>query len=85
MLRRGTELYLRERLVELREDLATGSGPVIATLANVQRVPVAALGRVLRAHRAELAPLLNAPGPDWAGEFLLKVEQLLGERNRAPS
>lgn len=77
ILRRGTELYLRERVVQLRQDLAFGEGPTITALASLHGVSVAALGRSLRAHRAELAALVG-DGADvgWADRFLRRVEEL---------
>lgn len=77
LLRRGRELYLRQRVVQLRQDLAVGAGPVITMLAAAQRVSAVALGKTLRAHRAELAALLGDGADDaWAGRFLERVEQL---------
>jgi hypothetical protein len=75
--RRGSELYLRERAVELREELALGQGPVINGLANVEGVPAKKLGRALREHRAELARLMGE-GPDWPARFLTRVDALCG-------
>ena len=75
--RRGSELYLRSRAVQLRQDLALGEGPVIAALAAVQDVPALVLGRTLRAHRAELVALMgDGADPAWATRFLDKVEAL---------
>jgi hypothetical protein len=73
--RRGKELYLRERAVQLRQDLALGEGPVISTLASMQGVSPVALGRVLRAHRAELVELIgDGSDPAWASRALTKLE-----------
>lgn len=79
--RKGTELYLTSRLVQLREDLALGEGPVISTLAAIERVPASTLGRQLRARRAELMKLVG-DGTDerWAGKFLTEVEALSAPR-----
>lgn len=75
--RRGTELYLTGRSVQLREDLALGQGPVISTLAAIEGVPAAQLGRQLRAHRAELIKVIG-DGTDerWAANFLTEVEAI---------
>lgn len=75
--RQGSELYLRERAVELREELALGQGPVINGLANVEGVSAKKLGRALREHRAELALLIGA-GPEWSAKFLTRVDALCG-------
>jgi hypothetical protein len=49
-------------------------------LASVHRVSPVALGRALRAHRAELAGLIG-DGADaaWADRFLRRVEELQRE------
>ncbi len=78
--RRGSELYLRDRAVQLREDLALGEGPVISTLAVVHGVRAATLGRVLRAHRAELIELMgDGSDPGWTGRVLSRVEALCAQ------
>lgn len=75
--RRGTELYLKGRSVQLREDLALGQGPVISTLAAIEGVPAAQLGRQLRAHRAELIKVIGEGRDErWAGKFLTEVEAI---------
>lgn len=81
--RRGTELYLAGRVVQLREDLALGEGPVISTLAAIEGVPPATLGRQLRARRAALVKLVG-DGSDvgWPGRFLTEVEALSTPRVR---
>ena len=81
--RRGTELYLTSRVVQLREDLALGEGPVISTLASIEGVPASTLGRQLRARRAELIKLVG-DGTDerWAAKFLSEVEALSTPRVR---
>jgi hypothetical protein len=80
MLRRGRELFLRERVVQLRQDLAFGAGPVITMLASVHQVSPVALGRTLRAHRAELAGLIgDGADASWADRFLRRVEELRRE------
>lgn len=77
MWRRGSELYLRDRAVQLRQDLALGEGPVISTLAAVRGVPAAALGKAMRAHRAELISLMGDGSDErWMSRVLLKVEAL---------
>lgn len=73
--RRGSELYVRERAVQLRQDLALGEGPVISTLASMQGVSAATLGRAMRARRAELAAVMgDGSDPTWPRRFLLEVE-----------
>lgn len=75
--RRGTELYLTSRVVQLREDLALGEGPVISTLAAIEGVSATKLGRQLRARRAELIKLVGDGSDErWAGRFLSEVEAL---------
>jgi len=77
MRRQGSELLVRDRVVELREELALGRGPVISYLARIEGVPPEKLGRALREHRAELLGLIGAAdGSAWAGQFLNRVEQL---------
>jgi hypothetical protein len=77
--RQGSELYVRERVVELREELALGQGPVINGLANVEGVSAKKLGRALREHRAELVALIgDGSGDAWASKFVTRVEQLCG-------
>lgn len=79
----GTELFLTSRAVQLREDLALGEGPVISTLAAIQRVPASTLGRQLRARRAELIKLVGDGSDElWASRFLLEVEALSTPRVR---
>lgn len=75
--RRGSELFLRDRTVQLRQDLALGEGPVIATLADLHGVPARVLGRAMRARRAELVAIVG-DGKDvtWPRRFLLEVEAL---------
>lgn len=75
LFRRGSEVYLRDRAAQLRQDLALGEGPVISTLASVRGVSAAGLGRLLRQHRAELIALMGSDD-GWAGRFLLKLDQL---------
>lgn len=81
--RRGTELYLQSRVVQLRQDLALGEGPVISTLAAIEGVPATELGRELRARRAMLMALVGG-GTDerWASRFLLEVKALSTPRVR---
>lgn len=84
LLRRGFELYLRDRGVELREELALGQGPVISSLAAMRRVDARVFGRVMRSHRAELVELIGeGSGPDWAGNFLRRVEAFEEECRRS--
>ena len=75
--RRGSELFLRDRTVQLRQDLALGEGPVIATLAEMNGVSARLLGRAMRARRAELVTLMG-DGRDvtWTRRFLVEVEAL---------
>lgn len=76
-LRRGTELFLRQRLVALREELTFGEGPVITALASFHHVSPVELGRTLRSHRAELTGLMGDGTDDaWADRFLRRVEEL---------
>ena len=81
--RRGSELYLRDRAVQLRQDLALGEGPIIATLAAVREVPAATLGRAMRAHRATLVKVMG-DGTDatWPSRFLLELEALCANSTR---
>ena len=73
--RRGRELYLRERVVQLKQDLALGEGPVISTLASLQGVPSSALGKVLRAHRAEVMELIgDGVDPTWPSRILIRID-----------
>jgi hypothetical protein len=82
--RRGTEVYLRERSAQLRQDLALGEGPVISNLALQHQVTPRKLGLIMRAHRAELSGLVG-DGADtaWPGRFLEKVDQLLAPKSAA--
>lgn len=76
-LRRGTELFLRQRVVQLRQELTFGEGPVITALASFHHVSPTELGRTLRSHRAELTTLMGDGSDDaWAGRFLRRVEEL---------
>lgn len=73
--RKGSELYVRERAVQLRQDLALGEGPVISTLASLQGVSPAKLGRAMRARRAELVAVMgDGSDPTWPARFLVEVE-----------
>jgi hypothetical protein len=74
--RRGAEVYLRERAVQLRQDLALGEGPVISMLALDHRVPAPQLGRTLRTHRAELAALMDDTDATWPARFLERLDAL---------
>lgn len=77
LLRRGSELYLRERTVQLRQDLALGEGPVISTLATMQGVCAAKLGRAMRARRGALMKVLgDGTDPRWTSRFLDELEAL---------
>lgn len=79
--RRGTELYLRERAAQLREDVALGGGPVLASLALEHKVTVRKLGLILRANRAELRHLVgDRADTTWPARFLDRVEQLLSPK-----
>lgn len=77
-------LWLRDRVVEVREELALGRGPVIGTLANAAAVPAPTLGRALRANRAELLKLIG-DGSDvtWSARFLHRVEELAAAPQRS--
>jgi Cys-rich repeat protein len=75
LLQRATELYVRENAAQLRQDLALGEGPVIATLARWRRVSAKELGKLMRAHRESLTPMLgDRSDTKWAARFL---EQLV--------
>ncbi len=75
--KRGSELYLRQRIVQLRQDLALGEGPVISTLATTQGVSTAKLGRAMRAHRSELIAVMgDGSDPRWTSRFLVQLEAL---------
>lgn len=75
--RRASELYLRARVVELREELALGRGPVINGLAQAEGVPAKELGRALRQHRSELVTLIgDSSDPAWSAKFLTRLEAL---------
>jgi hypothetical protein len=63
------ERYVLEREVQLRQDLALGEGPVIATLARYSRASV----KDLSAHRKELARTLGQDRK-WPARFLAMVE-----------
>jgi hypothetical protein len=79
LLRRGSELYVRDHAAQLRQDLALGEGPVIVTLASLEQVPPATLGRLLRTHHRELSPLIgDAADSEWPAKFLRKVDALRG-------
>ncbi|MBL8921435.1 MAG: hypothetical protein JNJ54_21425 [Myxococcaceae bacterium] len=75
-LRRGTELFLRQRVVQLRQELSFGEGPVITALASFHHLSAVELGRLLRRHRAELTALMGDGDDAWAGRFLRRVEEL---------
>lgn len=69
----------RDRVAQLRQDLVLGEGPVVAVLAQSRGVSPRALGRTLRAHRAELdAPVGDGKEPAWAARFLRRVDALSG-------
>lgn len=73
----ATRLFLEARVVELREELALGRGPLIDGLAASAAVPAGALGQTLRAHRAQLVALIgDASDPTWAARFLAQVDAL---------
>lgn len=79
--KRGSELYLRERAVQLRQDLALGEGPVLATLATLQGVSAAELGRAMRGRRAALMQVIgDATDPRWPSRFLEELEAVCRER-----
>lgn len=84
--RQGSEIYLRDRAVQLRQDLALGEGPVISTLASMQGVSAGALGRALRAQREELIAVMgDGADPTWMGRFLRRVEALSEQRAEGPA
>ncbi len=78
LLRRGSELFLRDRAVQLREELALGRGPVISGLAAIRGLPPATLGRTIRTHGSELRGLIGA-GDSWASTFLARIDALCTE------
>lgn len=81
ILRRGTERLLQERATQLKEDLALGQGPVLAVLAASRGVTPKALGRALRAHRAELDALVGDDrDPAWPARFLERIDALAPPR-----
>ena len=70
-------MYLRERAVQLRQDLARGEGPVISMLAVELKVAPAKLGRTMRAHRAVLAALVgDGADTEWPKRFLGQLDAL---------
>ena len=84
--RRGTEVSLRERAVQLRQDLALGDGPVLASLALQHKVTVRKLGLLIRANRDEFRALVGDLTDDtWPARFLERVDQLLAPRRSASS
>ena len=84
--RDATRLFLEARVVELREELALGRGPVIAGLAAAAEVPAAKLGLAMRAHRAELVALIgDGSDPGWAARFLQQVDALGATACASPS
>lgn len=78
MKRRGTEIYLRERGPQLRQDLALGEGPVLTTIALERQLSTRKLASLIKAHRAEFTGLVG-DGSDttWPRRFLEKIDQLL--------
>ncbi len=79
--RRSTQVYLREHASQLRQDVALGAGPVISTLSSVEQVPAVKLGRVLRAHHAELLALIGDGADEkWPERFLQRVTELSRSR-----
>jgi hypothetical protein len=82
--RRGTEVYVRERAAQLRQDVALGEGPVLASLALERKVTARKLGLILRANRVELRALVGgATDTTWPARFLDRVDQLLATSGRA--
>lgn len=73
--------YVRPNARQLRADLAAGAGPTIddlAAMAGVRAQHLGRFGRLLRAHRAELAAHLN-PGqlsPDSSVALLLAIGRI---------
>jgi hypothetical protein len=74
MQRRATEVYLRDRGVQLRQDLALGEGPVVTALAATLGVSATKLGKLMRSHRELLAATLG--GANWPTRFLDQLETL---------
>jgi hypothetical protein len=83
LMQKASELYVRERSVQLREELALGRGPAIDGLAGLGQAKASKLGPVLRTHRAELVALMGpVSDTQWAPKFLRRVEQLSRECDR---
>ncbi len=81
---RSSELFLRDRSVQLREELALGKGPVTTWLAALGGVAPAKLGQALRSNRVELAKLIGDPSrTEWPNQFLRRVEELERECDRS--
>lgn len=84
LIRRGAEIYLRDRAVQLREELALGAGPLIRGLAAIRGVDPQRLGRMMRANRTELTKLIGGGWrAEWAGDFLRRVDALELERSHS--
>lgn len=73
------ELLLRQRAVELREELALGRGPVIRDLAAAQGVAPATFGPLLKQHRVALVAIIgDGKDPAWAARFRAQLDALSG-------
>lgn len=83
LLRKGTEVYVRMNVRQLKQDLALGEGPVISTLARFRGVSAKELGPLMRAHRGELAQTLGDPADNsWPGRFLSRLDALSSSTQR---
>lgn len=72
---KAAELYLRQNSVALQQSLASGSGPMFDDLAaamEIKRDHAARFGKLMQAHRSELAPLLETSklNPQRAVQFI---------------
>ena len=72
---KAAEMYLRQNALALQQNLATGSGAMIQDLASameIKREHLGQFGKLMQAHRGELAPLLDTGklNPDRAVQFL---------------
>jgi hypothetical protein len=76
--RTASELFVRHSLPQLRQDLALGEGPVINTLALSHGVSSKELGKLMRAHRGELARMLgDVDDVKWPKRFLARIDLLV--------
>lgn len=77
LLLRSSELYVRVNVAQLEQDLALGEGPVISTLARLQKISPKELGKLMRANRAELSAMLgDRADTTWPKRFFERLDQL---------